>query len=154
MASKIQCGSGKTPHWRSLTQIPRQKGFVVLFLKSWHSVIHNQLRLLRQIYGHFWLDPAKQEGLQDALQLSSCKQKHITRASVWRQSPRIFHNTSKVMHQHLCMFVLKSLQSYISADTETVVPRAGWLRTFEYELTKSSTSSAVKMLGWMKLSRE
>lgn len=38
--------------------------------------------------------------------------------------------------------------------TDTVIPRAGWLCTLEYELTKSSISSAVKMLGWMKLSRE
>lgn len=94
-ASKIQYGLSYTPQCRSLTQILHQKGFVVFFLQSRHAVVHHQLRLLRQIYSHFWLDPTKQEGLQDPLQLSSCKQKDRTRDTVcqcWfnKQLTRLF----------------------------------------------------------------
>lgn len=118
-ASKIQYASGYTPQCRSLTQILHQKGFVVFFLQSRHAVVHHQLRLLRQIYSHFWLDPTKQEGLQDPLQLSSCKQKHSTRDTVcqcwfYKQLTRLsffffcltglFHNNIKYISNYVPTF--------------------------------------------------
>lgn len=104
-ASKIQYGLSYTPQCRSLTQILHQKGFVVFFLQSRHAVVHHQLRLLRQIYSHFWLDPTKQEGLQDPLQLSSCKQKDRTRDTVcqcWfnKQLTRLFFLPRRPFPQH------------------------------------------------------
>lgn len=75
----------KQIHWFSsfLTQILHQERFVVFFLQSRHAVVHHQLRLLRQIYSHFGLDSAKQERLQDSLQLSSWKQKHSMKDAVF-----------------------------------------------------------------------